>query len=943
MRASAWRATLRIARRDALRAKGRSALVLAMIALPVLGVVGVDVVARSAQLEPEERVARTMGTADARIEMYVPGGTVVQAPDPDEDTREKSPAPGQARTAEQQRSADADPAKLVTELLPGSALVPVESGPRTTASTKDGRMTVQTTEADLGDPVWRGLIDVVRGVLPAKPNEIAATQAFLDQSGLRLGDATALRGLESRPYTITAVAEYPDGLKNTTLVGRPGALVAPLNEVSADRSDSAGRQGVWLVKLPAGTVLDWPKVLELNKYGFKVAARAVLLHPPARADVPLYQEPQYGDGSPNKVALAVAAVVAGMALLEIVLLAGPAFAVGARRSRRQLGLLAAGGGDRGHIRAVVLGGGAVLGLAGALTGLALAVVLVLVFRADAEELAGRRFGHFDLQPLDLLAIVLVGLVTGLLAAVVPALQAARQDVVVALTGRGGIKPASRVGAVIGAVLVIGGTALAMFCAASNTAVIPGLLGGSVLAEIGMLLCTPMLIGLFGRLGRFLPLSPRLALRDSVRHRGRTAPAVAAVMAAVAGAVAVGIYTTSSTEESRQHYRPQGPANTVTLYAGWGPNTDRDRLPVMRDAVEGAIPNLGERADVGSLTPTGGCDSGFRCGYVQAVLPEAKRCPADLARTPEEFEKAHNDPRCAARADQQNFLPSVFGTTVVGDAALLHTLFGLHDQKAEQALAAGKALVFRPDYVVDGKVLLEVTGPYDDKAAAAENNYRPKTTQISVDAVQVDSPTPYGVALIGKQGAERAGLGSRIDGSLWLPAAEPSDKAVQKATGSLAKLDDNAMLEVERGFRPETDLVTIGLTAFAALVALGAAGIATGLAAADSQQDLATLAAVGAGGGIRRRLSGFQCGVIAAMGAVLGLLCGAVPSIALRVLQAANRQTYVGPGTVEPEKVDPVIAIPWGELGLMVVGLPAVAVLLAALLTRSRITLGRRAA
>ena len=42
-----WRAAFRIARRDALRSKGRSALVVAMIALPVLGVTAADVTYRS--------------------------------------------------------------------------------------------------------------------------------------------------------------------------------------------------------------------------------------------------------------------------------------------------------------------------------------------------------------------------------------------------------------------------------------------------------------------------------------------------------------------------------------------------------------------------------------------------------------------------------------------------------------------------------------------------------------------------------------------------------------------------------------------------------------------------------------------------------------------------------------------------------------------------------
>ncbi|MFD7640173.1 FtsX-like permease family protein [Kitasatospora sp. NPDC059795] len=946
MRLTAWRATLRIARRDAMRAKGRSALVVAMIALPILGVAGVDVVARSAQLEPGEKAARAMGTADARIDAHQRGDIVLQAPNPDDEIQTGGPGPDgkpRQKTAEEKRSADTEPADLVKELLPaGTKLVPTPTGPSTTATTKDGRMTVQVVEADLANPVWHGMLNLVRGTAPAKPNEIAATQEFLNQSGLRLGDATAVRGLESKPFTITAVAEIPADLKRTELIAAPGSVIAPLAQADPERADSRSGRDSWLVQLPAGAAaLDWPKVLELNKYGFAVNSRAVLLDPPARSEVPLYQQPgQQSHGGMDKVGIAIAATVVGMALLEIVLLAGPAFAVGARRSRRQLGLLAAGGGDRGHVRAVVLGGGAVLGVTGAVTGLVLAILLVAVFQDNAEQFAGRRFGHFDLQPLDLLAIATVGLVTGLLAAVVPAVQAARQDVVAALTGRGGIKPASRIVAVLGLIMVAGGAALAMACAATGTAVVYGLLGGSVIAEIGMLLCTPMLIGLFGRLGRHLPLSPRLALRDSVRHRGRTAPAVAAVMAAVAGAVAVGIYTTSSTEQQRRDYRPQAPANAVALLAGWGPNADQTRLPLMRDVVESNMPGLGERADVFDLTPTAKCAPGAPCGYARAVQPESKRCPADDARTSEDYERLHNDPRCLANRDRRSFPISMFGDTVVGDAALLHNLFGVHDQAAEKALADGKALVFRSGFVENGKVDVLVEEAFDQKAMDSGVPYQPKSSHVMVDAVEVQAATPFGTVMMTRQAAEKAGLGTREAGSFWLPAAEPSDKAYQKANGSLAKLDDNAFIMVERGFQPDIDLVTVGLMVFAGLVALGAAGIATGLAAADSQQDLATLAAVGASSGIRRRLSGFQCGVIAAMGSVLGLLCGAVPSIALRIFEAQDQARWAAPGQDAP---DPVIAIPWAELAAMVIGLPVVAVLLAALLTRSKIALSRRAA
>ncbi|MFF2628166.1 FtsX-like permease family protein [Kitasatospora griseola] len=944
MRLTAWRAALRIARRDAMRAKGRSALVVAMIGLPILGVAGVDVVARSAQLEPGEKVARVMGTADARIGVGQRGDIVLQAPNPDDETQTGAPGPDgkpRAKTPEEQRSASTEPVDLIKELLPaGTKLVPMPAGPRTTVTTKEGRMTVEAVEVDLSDQVWHGMVNRIRGTAPAQPNEIAATQEFLNQSGLRLGDSTAIHGLESKPFTITAVVEIPAELKRAELFARPGSVIAPLAQADPDRAAVPESRDSWLVQLPAGAAaLDWPKVLELNKYGFTVASKAVLMDPPARSEVPLYQQPgRQNYGGIDKVTVAIVGTVVGMALLEIVLLAGPAFAVGARRSRRQLGLLAAGGGDRGHVRAVVLGGGVVLGVTGALTGLVLAIALVAVFRDNAEQFAGRRFGHFDLQPLDLLAIVVVGLVTGLLAAVVPAVQASRQDVVVALTGRGGSKPPSRIVAVLGLIMIGGGAALALACAATGTAVVYGLLGGSVIAEIGMLMCTPMLIGLFGRLGRHLPLSPRLALRDSVRHRGRTAPAVAAVMAAVAGAVAVGIYTTSSTEQQRREYMPSAPPNTVALFAGWGPTADQNRLPMMREVIEGNIPDLGERADVWDVTPTAKCNPGAPCGWVQVVLPESKRCPADGARSPEEYERLHNDPRCERNRESRR--STMFGETLVGDAALLHTLFGVRDQAAEKALADGKILVFRPDYVENSKVDLLVTDPFDQKKMREDNNYRPAERHLLADAVEVPVQAPFGNAMMTRQTAEKIGLGTRAAGSLWMPTAEPSDKAYQKANGALAKLDDNAMITVERGFHPDVDLITVGLTVFAGLVALGAAGIATGLAAADSQQDLATLAAVGASGGIRRRLSGFQCGVIAAMGAVLGLFCGAVPSIALRIFQAQDQAKWAMPGQPAPEAV---IAIPWGELAAMVIGLPVLAVLLAAALTRSKIAMGRRAA
>ncbi|WP_049649999.1 FtsX-like permease family protein, partial [Kitasatospora sp. MY 5-36] len=145
-----------------------------------------------------------------------------------------------------------------------------------------------------------------------------------------------------------------------------------------------------------------------------------------------------------------------------------------------------------------------------------------------------------------------------------------------------------------------------------------------------------------------------------------------------------------------------------------------------------------------------------------------------------------------------------------------------------------------------------------------------------------------------------------------------------------RLDRFATLEVERGYQPTGDALSLALTGFAALVVLGAAGIATGLAAADSRQDQATLAAVGAPPRIRRSMAGLQCTLIALLGALLGAVNGFVPAVGL----LKSRASGFG---AKPA----LITAPWGELLLIVLVLPVVAGLLAALLTRSRIPLGRR--
>ncbi|QMU67762.1 FtsX-like permease family protein [Streptacidiphilus sp. P02-A3a] len=933
MKLSAWRVALRMARRDALRAKGRSALVIAMIAIPVVGVAGADITYRSTKLTVSQAATRVMGTAQAEISAGQLGWRVNQAPNPADGSDVPSddgskPSP----TAQEQARAKEPLAEQLRQALPsGVRLLPMGTGAVTT-STANGVLAAEVQAFDAADPLTHGIVVLDRGSWPTGPGQIAATTAFLADSGLRVGQTTTPVGTHL-PLTITAAVEFPGSLKTDQLVLRPEDLDA------VDAAQNLGRGAEvptqWLLQMPQNAAFTWADVLRANQWGFTVTSRAVLRDPPPSGEVMFREDSQGMRADP--VLVAVLSTVVGMALLEIVLLAGPAFAVGARRSRRQLGLMAAGGGDRAHIRAVVLGGGLVLGGAGALTGLVVGTAAVALGRGELESISGSRFGSFALRPLDLLGIVLVGLVTGLLAAVVPAVQAARQDVVASLTGRGTVKSPPKWLTALGALGVVGGTALALLGNGVGRAEV-SILGGSVLAELGVVACTPFLVGLFGRLARLLPLAPRLALRDSTRNRSRTAPAVAAVMAAVAGAVAVSVYQNSSDASGRAAYQPYGTVGSVLLQFG---GTDgATRIAAENSAVQRAATDLGPRGDLYQLYFRGNCfgDGAGPCGSVSVKTPG---CPDTGLASADSSDTAPVtlSVRCSQRVLSSGTIDNE-SALAVNPAAL--PALGVGDPAAARALAQGTVLVSDPDDISDGKVTLDLqlqSAPEDS------DHNRLTTTTVTLPAMLVTAHPRVMPVLMSATAAAQAGLRTAPFGSIWDPAHGPDGAEQQRINAALAQVTAGASVTVEHGYQSSSSAIALGLALAASVVAIGAAAIATGLAAADSQADLATLAAVGAAPRVRRVLSGFQCTVIAAMGAVLGAAAGIVPAWALwRYRSAGSGRTFFA-SSVQYRLVTPPdpLVLPWGTLAALVLGLPLLAWLLAAGLTRSRPVLTRRTA
>ncbi|MET9465580.1 FtsX-like permease family protein [Streptomyces sp. NPDC006544] len=939
-----WIAAIRIARRDAWRSKGRSVLVLAMIALPIVGVSAADLTVRSSQLTGEQRMDRLLGATDAKITFSHMGVAIYQRPDA------KSYAPvggydkydGSARGGRDEETAP--PA------LPPGAQAVTDTQAYAKVRTRFGILETELREIDTASPLTKGLLTLDRGRLPGAAGEVIATNAFLEESGYFVGSTVTPRE-STVSYKIVGAYEIPDGLNVSQLLAPPGSLIAPLDRAL----QNAGSPGVhprpsYLVKV-GGEGFTWNMVKEANTKGLVVESRTVLLDPPADSEVPLYQQERkdsWGGGPPlGSTEIAVLSTVVGLAMLEICLLAGPAFAVGARRSRRQLGLVGANGGDRRHIRAIVLSGGLVIGAAAAVVGTVIGVGLTLGLRPVLEETIGKRFGGFEVRPLELLGIGLLAVLTGLLAAIAPAVTASRQTVLASLTGRRGVRRANRVLPVLGVLAVAGGAVIALYGTVSKMGATV-VAGGSAIAELGIVALTPVLVGLFGRVGRWLPLSPRLALRDAVRNRGRTAPAVAAVLAAVAGTVAVATYQHSHEVQARYEYEAKLPYGAGLMEAN--DSSAYREVSAMRTALAKELP-LAVRADVDRVSVgKQGCApySAPGCGRAEIIIPKDQRCPLYTAPngpasfTLEQRKELRNDWRC----QDQRF--GVQNSMVVADEKLLSVL-AVTDPGAVSALKAGKALSFSKPNVQNDKVTVRLIADTDEHVGGLAPGEAPPGDDKVFPAYQMpDSANGYGLTLVlPPSAAKSAGLLTTPVGSYFTLDGEASSKQRQRLDGALDQLGVDASVRIEKGYEGDDSVIMLALTIFAGLVTIGAAGIATGLAQADAEADLKTLAAVGAAPRVRRTLSGFQCGVVALMGVVLGSAAGILPAVGLRLTERRAAADLIRRGienghAAASETVPYMpIGVPWMTLAGLLVAVPVGAALLAALVTRSSGALARR--
>lgn len=887
---------LRVAWRDVRRHKVRSALVLTLISLPVLLVSAGAIVGFTGDVRGVERIDRELGAvAEARI--WTDGiERVVQQPDPLEGVdyvgggeAVASDTPAAERLATALREATGDPMEVRSIFSSWTTVLLPDGAPDL----------VSAREADWSDPLLDGLVEVVEGRLPEAAGEVLVNDT-LHAEGFDVGSTVEVAALDA-DLTVVGVVEDAAEVGNTILYGLPGALLP---------ADAGDRGGDWRTQwLAGGDPVTWDEVQELNTQGWAVYSRTVVTSPPPDSEVE-YLALSGADTGEQAEYVAVVAMIVTMVLLEVVLLAGPAFAVTARSHTRTLALVAASGGTPRQARRVILAGGLVLGLAATLGGLLLSVPVALLAMPYAQTLVTERVGPLEVPWAVLLLVATFGLASALLAAAVPAWLSSRQDVVAALAGRRS-DGAPRMRVPLLGVVVLGlGVAGASYGAIKAEDHGPVLLSASaVVTMVGMVLVVPALVAVVARLAGRLPLPVRYATRDAARHRTRTVPAIAAVAATVAGVVALGITQSSDQLESRETYTPSAALGTGVI------SYDDEMLEIgtaapwedLRAAATGAVPD----ADVQELR-------GVEERYGTAVNDywSVKRGPRGMPWLLDSW---------GSRASSSPVLVS----DTVQDTSL-----GAADRRAvEQVLAAGEVALLSHRAVrraVDEVTLVHRVSDSGDNGDQVVE----KVTLPARVVVLEEGGSPWSEAVVPTSLEDRFSDGAIT--TVGLVVASELDEAEERAmVGAVRDVSPRADLHVERGHvRDPVGVILLWvLGVVGALLMLAGTLTATFLSLSDAKPDLATVSAVGGSPRTRRSVAASYALMIASVGAVLGALVGFVPGLALsRSITTAHWG---------PEPSGPYLDVPWTLIGTVVVALPLLSAVAVWLFSRSRLPMVAR--
>ncbi|HXI29102.1 MAG TPA: FtsX-like permease family protein [Vicinamibacterales bacterium] len=366
-------------------------------------------------------------------------------------------------------------------------------------------------------------------VFLAQPDSIILSKEFADRNGIAVGGRLALGTVDGdRQFTVRGV------MRSTGLTSAFGGNLAIMDVYAAQKMFGRGRKfdRIDLALKPGRTIVEAEhEIAALVGPGFQV-------------------EPPSGRGRQFEAMLAAYSMMVNIssafALFIGMFIIYNSFAIAVTQRRSEIGILRALGATRRQIRWLFLGESAVTGLVGSIGGVAGGLLIARAIAASIGTLIADVYGvaqHTDeiaTSPVLLGSALALGVITSMIAASIPARNAARVDPVQALQkGKYQVLSAgeSRLRAALAAIL--GAVSIACLAIGGPR---PIFYVGYALAIVASLLLAPLLSLALAKMARPLlklvrPVEGALAADSLIQAPRRTSASVAALMLSLALVVA----------------------------------------------------------------------------------------------------------------------------------------------------------------------------------------------------------------------------------------------------------------------------------------------------------------------------------------------------------------------------------------------------------------------
>lgn len=918
----------RMALRDIKKNKSTSALILALIALPMMVMVLVATVLQSATPTGAEKARMQLGGFDVQlVGIDYPIGSIQSPNDPWSYSQ-----PGEW-TEDAKTTGEADVSAMLKQLPAHSTSVTVRSGNLGSTSV-EGIERLEVTLADFSDPRFAGRYELIEGNWGGL-DSVVINQDLAKMMKLGIGKHLKVGGSD---YPISGIAKNSSGrgMGHTGLglslglggYESPGIFAVPGHPVGNGMKHEF--VSVFVADMNLGVALQE----ELNALGIGSYSRELLTN---RAVANSWGEALNDAERAEALVQFMGLFMIGFfVFLEVGLLAGAAFAVGAKKRRRTFALLAANGAEGVTIRSTGIYSGLYLGGSGVLLGMLLGLAGSWGITVWSKHNDGG-FPGWHIPWVMLTALAALGIASAVIAALLPARTVARNAASSALRADANsiVRPKTPLLGYIVGLLGLVGLAVALVAGLTATSygqlndrsglVFVGFIAGLALCTIGLMLCLGRMLWSLGNLGHRLPLAGRLAVRDIQRNHGRTVPAIAAVIAGTALAAAL-VIGTGITVAAAGYKVKSSPSTVYSLYL---PNE-------IFDSGQLDVKNTDELTDeiIEQLTRSGyppvttGKHGEFLAGYKNPGTDEveierwiALLTPGSICRFGHEDIYSSTLPDAAMlMAREEAISKSVFrdadrfairycginggiaGNVVsspiaasITDLDGLKMILGKHYTPAlGDALNNGQAIVTLPEYVTDGgritfgKQDLNIPGvkqeDFSGNSYGAFNTI-PLERTFELEAVEVLLPLSNAPSILMSKDAVVGTGGVALDSTLLLDLGQILDTEALTALNKDLKQFQVRIYPID-GLDGSSRLMAKLpwlLAVVAGLLVLTSAVMTTGLALADGRRDARAMDGVGAAPGTRRRFAAVQAGITALFGTVLGTILGAIPVMLLLIV------------------------------------------------------------